>query len=367
MRAVGRTCQSARVVDAPRRKLWLDWQRGLAVLYMVEWHTWDSWRADAVAQGRVHDLLGAIGGFAAPSFLYMAGISQLLGDAALERKGVPTAERRSRAVRRALWVLGVAYLFRFAEYLLGGAYRVPGGWEGILKVDILNVIGVSLLASALFAVGLGPRAQLLLAGGAAAAVALLAPAVAGWQHGPSRILDYLYSEWPRGIFYLFPWAAFCFAGSALGRLALGASRPLAWLGIGAALFAAGWLGDRLPPVYAHQDFWRTSPSWLAMRLGVVVATSGVLQLLPARAERWLSWLTTMGRHSLLGYFVSVELPYGVLSRPFHKRLGTLAGIAGVVAMIALTWAVSVAAERYGAWKAEKSRRDATARSAPAGG
>ena len=70
------------------RKLWLDWQRGLAVLYMVQWHTYDSWRADAVAHGPVHTFLGHVGGFAAPSFLYMAGMSQLLGDGALERKAV---------------------------------------------------------------------------------------------------------------------------------------------------------------------------------------------------------------------------------------------------------------------------------------
>ncbi len=350
--------------DAPKRKLWLDWQRGLAVLYMVEWHTWDSWRADAVAQGRVHDLLATIGGFAAPSFLYMAGMSQLLGDAALERKGVPVAERRRGAVRRALWLLGVAYLFRGAEYLLGGAYNVPGGWEGILKVDVLNVIAISLLASALFTVGLKPRTQSLLAAGAAALVVFLAPVVAGWQHSPSRVLDYLYSEWPRGIFFLLPWAAFCFAGSGLGRLARGDPRPLVWIGLGAALFGAGWLGDRVPPIYAHQDFWRTSPSWLAMRLGIVVATSGALQLLPAWADRWLSWLRTMGRHSLLGYFLSIELPYGTLSERFHKRLGTQGAVLGVLAMIVATWAASVAAERYGAWKAERARRAATSTTAP---
>ncbi len=345
--------------DPPKRKLWLDWQRGLAVLYMVEWHSWDSWRSPAAAQGQVHDVVNAIGGFAAPSFLYMAGMSQFLGDAALERKGIAVPDRRSRGLRRALWLLGVAYLFRVVEFLLGGAYLVPGGWEGILKVDVLNVIAVSLLGASLFTVGSKPRTHVLLALGGAAAVVFLAPAVAGWQHAPSRILDYLYCEWPRGIFFLLPWAAFCFAGSALGRLALGAPRPLTWLGIGAALFAAGWLGDRLPPFYAHQDFWRTSPSWVAMRLGSVVATSGALQLLPAGAERWLSWLRTMGRHSLLGYFVSIELPYGVLSERLHGRLGTRGAVLGVLAMISLTWTASVAADRYAAWRTERGRRGAS--------
>ena len=223
-------------------------------------------------------------------------------------------------------------------------------------MDVLNVIAVSLLVSALFTVGLRPRLHAVLAVAATAAVAFLAPVVAGWQHPESRILDYLYSEWPRGIFYLFPWAAFCFAGSALGRLAMGDARPFTWIGIGVALALAGWAGDRLlPTFYAHQDFWRTSPCWFAIRLGGVVATSGLLQLVPASADRWLAWLRLMGKHSLLGYFLSIELPYGVLSRPLHKALGTYAGLAGVVAMTVLIWGASVAAERYDGWKAQRAR------------
>ncbi len=321
---------------------------------MVEWHTYDSWRADAAARGPAHDVLSIAGGFAAPSFLYMAGMSQLLADAAMERKGVAPADRRLRALRRALWLLGVAYAFRAVEFVLGGAFRVAGGWEGIFKVDVLNVIAVSLLATALLT-GARARTQVALAALAAAAVAFLAPVVAGWSRPESRILDYLYGEWPRALFYLMPWAAFCLAGSALGRLALREPRPLLWIGIGAALFFGGWAASFLPPVYAHDDFWRTSPAWVAMRLGAVVATSGVLQAVPLSADRWLSWLRTMGRHSLLGYFVSVELPYGVLSGPLHKRLGTGAAVGGVLGMIAVTWAVSVGSDRWGAWRLARAR------------
>jgi hypothetical protein len=94
---------------------------------------------------------------------------------------------------------------------------------------------------------------------------------------------------------------------------------------------------------------------VAIRLGGVVATSGLLQLVPASADRWLAWLRLMGKHSLLGYFLSIELPYGVLSRPFHKQLGTYAGLAGVVAMTLLIWAAAAAAERYDGWKAQRAR------------
>jgi uncharacterized membrane protein len=351
------------VGEPSQRKLWLDWQRGLAVLFMTEWHTWDSWRADAVAQGPVHDAMAIIGGFAAPSFLFMAGLSQVLADAAQERKGVPVGVRRRGAVGRALWLLGVAYLFRVVEYLLGGGYRVPGGWEGILKVDVLNVIAVSLLLSAVLTVGVPRAAHLALVAGAAAAVAIFSPVVAGWQHEPSRILDYLYGDWPRAGFSLFPWAAFALAGSAAGRLVLSGARASTFVVLGAGLFVGGWIADTLPAFYAHQDFWRVSPNWLAMRLGVVVATSGLLQLLPAGADGGLSWLRTLGRHSMLGYFLSVELPYGALFNGLKKRLGAGEALWAVVGMVALIWAASLAADRYDAWKAARAR--ASAQAAPA--
>jgi uncharacterized membrane protein len=340
-----------------RRKVWLDWQRGLAVLFMVEWHAYDAWVLPEAARGGLHQLLQLVGGFAAPSFLYMAGLSQVLGDAAMARRGVPAGERRRHAIRRALWLLGVAYLFRAFEYVAGGAWSVPGGHEQILKVDVLNVIAVSLLLTALVTAGLPPRWHTALAVAGAAAFVLLTPVVAAWEHPPSRLLDYLYADWPRAQFHLFNWAAFAFAGSAAGRLALGEDRPLRTLGIAALLFLGGWLADRLPPVYAHQDFWRTSPSWFAMRLGGVMAMSAVLQALPEAADRPLSWLRTMGRHSLLGYFVSIEIPYGVLSWPIHERLGMGQAVAAVIAMLAGTWAVAAAADR---WDARKRARRAGA-------
>jgi uncharacterized membrane protein len=385
-----RPWQVAAVPPTGDRKLWLDWQRGLAVVYMVIWHTWDSWRADAGVPTLLHDWVNLIGGMAAPSFLYMAGLSQVLADGALARKGVPADVRRARTLRRGAWLLAVAYLFRVAEYVLGGAYRVPGAWQHILRVDVLNVIAVSFLLSALFTVGVDRRIQVVAAVGSTALVVFLAPVVAAWKHDPSHFLDYLYSEWPRGIFHLFPWAGFLFAGSVAGALAASrwrfdygpaalrsarteaASRwrfddagrapgPIVWLALGVLLVVGGWAADKLPPFYAHQDFWKTSPSWFAMRLGFAVATSGALQLVPAFGDRWLAWLRLIGRHSLLGYFVSVEIPYGRLSDPLHRRLGPQSLLLGVGAMLLLTFEIARVADRYDDWRAGRGREGATAR------
>ena len=107
-------------------KLWLDWQRGLAVLFMVEVHVARRLaRARRAATAPLYHALRMLGGFAAPGFLFMAGLSQALADAAPRSEGRRAGARAARrALRRALWLLGVAYGFRAVEYRRSAA---PGG------------------------------------------------------------------------------------------------------------------------------------------------------------------------------------------------------------------------------------------------
>mgnify|MGYP003512960282 CR=1 FL=1 len=44
----------------PRRKLWLDWQRGLAVLFMIEVHVLDAWLAPDARSGGAGAAAGSI-------------------------------------------------------------------------------------------------------------------------------------------------------------------------------------------------------------------------------------------------------------------------------------------------------------------
>lgn len=339
-----------RPLDAPRRKSWLDWQRGLAVLFMIEVHVLEAWVRPDARDGEIFHALRFLGGFAAPGFLYMAGLAQSLADAALARRGVDGRARRRLAVRRALWLLGVAYGFRLVEFVLGGAFLKLGGIEDVLRVDILNVIAVSLLLAALLAAGRG-RAGQLAAAGAALAIVLLTPLAAAWSHPPSRLLDYVYATWPRANFHLFNWSAFLLAGAAAGPLVVGARRPLRFLILGAAFVALGLAVDRLPDVYAHQSFWHTSPAWFAIRLGCCFGLTGALQLVSEAAARALGWLSLLGRESLVAYLASTELTYGVLATPVRKALSLPTAIAGMVAMTGVTWALCVGWVRLRAWRA----------------
>jgi Heparan-alpha-glucosaminide N-acetyltransferase, catalytic len=366
-------------MTSPPRKLWLDWQRGLAVLFMVEVHVLDAWLAPGAGDGFLFHALRILGGLAAPGFLFMAGLSQGLADAALARKGLAPAARRAHALRRGVWLLGVSYGLRVALFLLGG-FRQADGLREILKVDVLDVIGVGLLLGAVLAVGRSRAWAIGLSAAAAAAIVLATPLVADvLRHydaapgggapplrAPNVLVDvlyaYLYGRPPRSIFFLFNWVAFLLAGAALAPLAAGPRRPLAWLLLGAALFGLGAAADRLPDVYAYQSFWRTSPAWFAMRLGLCVGIAGALQLLPDLLERPLAWLTLLGRQSLVGYIASVQLTYGALASPLAKRLSLHATLAAIAAMTGVTWAISFAWERL---QASRKARAAGSRAAPA--
>ncbi|HSM91726.1 MAG TPA: heparan-alpha-glucosaminide N-acetyltransferase domain-containing protein [Anaeromyxobacteraceae bacterium] len=131
------------------RKHWLDWQRGLAVLFMVEVHILDAWIAAGARTGheRGYDLLMFLGGLAAPGFLYMAGLSQALADEAQARKGAAPAARRRAAMKRGLWLLGVAYMVRMFSVLVGGIWSWGAGLPYVLGVDVLSVVGFGILLS----------------------------------------------------------------------------------------------------------------------------------------------------------------------------------------------------------------------------
>jgi surface polysaccharide O-acyltransferase-like enzyme len=132
------------VANPSKRKHWLDWQRGLAVLFMIEVHILDAWIVPGGRAGHewVYDQLLFLGGLAAPGFLFMAGLSQALADEAHARKGLDPTARRRAAISRGLWLLGVSYLFRLFSYVTGNVVGSPSwGFPYVLGVDVLAAGG----------------------------------------------------------------------------------------------------------------------------------------------------------------------------------------------------------------------------------
>src|SRR4051794_41382471 len=190
--------------------------RGLAILLMIQCHTFNSFARIDVREGGPYVLSQFVGGMAAPLFLFMAGMTLSFQMESLARREPNPLVRWTAALRRGAYVLAIAYLFRFSTCV---ASLPKPDWHELIKVDILNCMGLAMLcvsAAAVFETK-GRIRFALLAGIAAAA---LAPVVANlpWGDTPRIIQEYLApgEGQGRGRFPIFPNAAYLAFGLAAG-------------------------------------------------------------------------------------------------------------------------------------------------------
>ena len=123
---------------------------------------------------------------------------------------------------------------------------------------------------------------------------------------------------------MLPWSAFVFAGAVLGTAIDGSTERLrpVWFqaavaGAGATLFAGGVWSALRPMLFPDAYFWTTSPAYVAVRVGLMLAMVPLAWLWtsrPWRAPDRSSPLETFGTGSLFVYWVHVELVYGFASR-----------------------------------------------------
>jgi len=309
------------------RKGYLDWLRGAAVAVMIQGHTVDSWtRIDDKALG-AYRWISMTWGIAAPLFLFLAGVALVLAAGARLRQGRTDAEAAALARRRGWQIFGLAFLFRLQAWLISGgdAYRT------LLKVDILNVMGLAMLAGAvLWGLGRGSWSRGWLLAGTAVVAAMVTPLVRAtpWLASlPDPIEWYLRPFAGATTFTLLPWAGFLLAGGAVGFWIDSARSPRhvrvtnAGLAVVGTLIAVGgYAASFLPPIYAQTNFWTSSPTFFFVRLGIVIALVPFAFLLDALRTPLRSAIQEFGRSSLFVYWIHVEMAYGIFSAPIHRRL-----------------------------------------------
>jgi uncharacterized membrane protein len=308
------------------RRGYLDWLRGLAVLIMIEAHTLDSWTRPDQRDRPAYDWSVIVAGIGAPIFLFLAGVALALAAGSRQRAGVDAALVTRRALRRGLFIFALAFLFRLQSWVISGG-PFP---ESLLKVDILNVMGVSMLvAAALWGLGRNSVTRAMLLGAAALLVAMLTPLVRTTPLLavlPDPIEWYMRPFPGRTTFTLFPWSGFLLAGGVVG-LSLDAARTaaaerrlnIALALIGPAVGLAGYAASFLPALYAETSFWTSSPTFFFVRLGILITAVPVAYVWGALWRGW-SPVRELGLASLFVYWIHVEMVYGVVSTPLHRRL-----------------------------------------------
>jgi uncharacterized membrane protein len=314
------------------RKQYLDWLRGVGVLVMIQGHVIDSWTLAEDRRREAYHLISFVGGIGgAPLFLFLAGVGLTLGAVAGLRRGRTEAEVAALARRRGWQIFGLAFLFRLQSWVISG-----GPPSSLLKVDILNIIGLSMAAAAVV-LSIRSRWRAALFTVAAVASAMFTPmlrALAPLAAIPDSLERYLRPVGTGTAFTLFPWAGFLLAGCAVGlwldtRTAHEERRVnYAIAAAGAGLIVAGYGASFLPAIYAQTDFWTSSPTFFFIRLGFLLMLVGAAYLWHtdrsgrSRAPVFFTSvpLVELGRSSLFVYWIHVEMAYGILTEPLHRRL-----------------------------------------------
>ena len=341
--------------------------RGLACLLMFQTHCYDAWLGGDARNTRFLKGSQLLGTLPAPLFLFLAGISFALVIDKLIRKNLSPAEITRTMLRRGAEIFAFGLLFRLQEFLIAWGWAP---WSDLLRVDVLNIIGLSMILMALLCgitlticasqhMPLGDSYQGMpsgipqaakkdsgfsrcgptLAAAAIAAASLIAlltpPLYTTWRPTwlPWPLESYIDGCHNLGapqpwLFPIFPWSAFAFAGLAAGfilfnsRLSKGQARNhtvetlAVFAGVGAiAILAAFQLDHSSFHLYSTYDYWHTSPNFLMTRIGLLL----VIAFLSYAWCRWglgtrgFSPLIQLGQTSLLVYWVHIEFVYGRFS------------------------------------------------------
>jgi uncharacterized membrane protein len=302
---------------------------------MFQTHCYDSWLGGGARDSKFFTWSQLGGTFPAPLFLFLAGISFAIVVTRLQQKDVPSGQVAKITIRRGAEIFALGLLFRLQEYAIALGWAP---WTDLFRVDILNMIGVSLMLMGLLcwaALALRdsdlPRQQRnLIAGGLAAAAVVSALTPLFWTTWRPHFLPWELETYidgvhnlgqPQpGLFPIFPWAAFAFAGLALGFLLMSDSAKrlgaYTFLSLGAAGTILVWLSkfldSRQVQIYPVYDYWHTSPEFFMARVGMLL-------IITMAAYGWCRWgpgtwgfspLIQLGQTSLLVYWVHIELVYG---------------------------------------------------------
>src|SRR5262245_52006891 len=317
------------------RRTYIDWARGIAVLLMIEAHTADAWTAAAAKHTITFRNAIVLGGFAAPLFLFLAGVGLVLSATRVAERAGARLTAVEAVTRRGLEIFILAFLFRLQALIVS-----PGGpLVSLFRVDILNIMGPAMVLAALvWGVAATTTARVVSYAALTAAIAMITPLVraAAWVTSlPVWLQWYLRPAGEYTTFTMLPWAGFLFAGGAVGALLAAARESRAERRVhlilsmaGGALIALGFITARQPAIYHASayhspSFWTSSPTWFAIRVGVLLVSLAAIYALSLLAERvhvTLRPLALIGQHSLFVYWIHVELVYGYVSRWWLARL-----------------------------------------------
>lgn len=333
------------------RLAFIDWTRGAAALVMLQGHTFHSFTRNELRTQGPYMLSQFLGGLPPAVFLFLTGITFAFLMHSQSRQGATMKQRIIAALKRSRYLFLIAFLFRLQLYVFGFPTSPAGE---ILRVDILNCMGMAMLIFAPMAVFTTVE-RIKLCTVLGLVIAALSPVVSmiDPKSVPWAISAYFFPSY--NYFGFFPWASFLAFGMAAGSILRtvdksAMERVMLWalvIGLGLA-FSAQYFSNLPYTIYAKSEFWLNSPALILIKLGVVLAVLSVAFLwvqylsLP---NRW-SLFRQIGTTSLLVYWVHIEIVYGRWFGIWKESLTVPQVLSFTAILIALMAGISIVRTRY---------------------
>ena len=334
------------------RVIFVDLARALAIIMMVYGHAGSTLLAPEYRAGLWYEIWQFQRGLTSVLFLLLSGFAFSV---ATSRHWAAHAR-----VSPALW----RRLRRFAGFiLLGYALHLPVGqladlfsvsderWRTFVAVDVLQLIGTSLVGLQLLVLAVGTRTRFTRAAFLlAAAVVLATPFIvsADWTTRFPPIVAAYFSPCIGSQFPLFPWAAYILIGAGAGQIytQIGAERLATFahgmLMAGAALVVLA--GVLLLTLFGNGQF--AGVDEVVTRTGACFLLLGLLAHASSLIGRLPHVVGAIAQESLLVYFVHLCIVYGSvwnrgLAQPYGEALApgptVLIIVALLLAMTAMAW------------------------------
>ncbi len=336
------------------RWLALDRLRALAVVLMVQGHTFSALLDEHELTGawlRVHRLLH---GLTAPTFLLGAGLAFGVTTYASYDRHHRGGKALGDRLRRYMWLVIIGYGLQLPGASLLGALRLQGDQlTPLFRVGPLQLIALTLGLCQLAALALPTARHHALASGLGAIVVLLvSPPI--WTSSLSTDLGAFLGAFIDGrsgsLFPVFPWAGFALLGVAgWGLLRHHPDGPGRWplMITGAALSLGTYAAFRLGLIASdNPHFWHASTAYVLFRLGAVLLLLGLLHL-PGDREpsptQGSGLCAILSRRSLIAYVTHLLVLYGTpLSPNLVHRIGRTLSLPQATVIFATIMALTVA-------------------------
>jgi uncharacterized membrane protein len=350
------------------RLTYIDSLRGLACLLMFQTHCYDSWLRPDLHDSALYHWSQLGGTLPAPLFIFLAGISMALVTERQREKGIARNTILKQTALRGAEIFALGLLFRLQEYALGYKW-VP--WTDLLRVDVLNILGLSMVFMALLCwltsaakISAARTRSIFGALVVATAIAMLTPPL--WTTHRPRFLPWPLESYINGVhifpepqhwlFPLFPWAAFAFAGLAVGFFVYTSFARrnegiffflIGLAGVGAC-YLSRFLDGSSVHLFAVYDYWHSNPNFLLMRCGILL----IITFLVYAWCRWglaqlgFSPVIQLGKTSLLVYWVHIEFVYGRLSILPKRGCSIPKATIGLFVIFLAMLALSILRTRY---------------------